>query len=98
MIVYYFRTMSIFLGRMSIYLGKINQKLSTNFRKSHKLTHYKKYHETVETLDTVVVSTNLENYAQSVSRVLTVSCKNPHVSLVSIVSSFLVDIGVFNRC
>ena len=26
--------MSIFLGRMSIYLGKINQKLSTNFRKS----------------------------------------------------------------
>ena len=65
MIVYYFRTMSIFLGRMSIYLGKINQKLSTNFRKSH---------ETVETLDTVVVSTNLENYAQSVSRVLKISC------------------------
>ena len=34
-IVHYIRIMSMFLGRMSIYLGKINQKLSTNFRKSH---------------------------------------------------------------
>ena len=29
---------------------------------------------------------------------LTASCKNPHVSFVSIVSFFLVDMGVFNRC
>ena len=39
-----------------------------------KIDTRQKYHETVETLDTVVVSTNLENYAQSVSRVLKISC------------------------
>ena len=50
-----------------------------------KIDTLQKSHETVETLDTVVVYTYLENYAQSVSRVLTVSCKNPHVSFVSFV-------------
>jgi len=57
-------------------------------------------HETVEALETVenfVVPTNLD-YARSVSSVSIVSCKNPHVSFVSIVSFFLVDMGVFNRC
>ena len=37
--------------------------------------------ETLETLDTVVVPTFLDNYARSVSSFSSVSYKNPHVSL-----------------